>query len=100
VLEWRTDRCEQELMAGYPFDDEHGFGAERAPELSTRSRLLWRSSDAKQEAHRSSDVDRLRLAKSPKCRMRTSPLGRTWMRNRRTNSSAETVMTFCLLPCV
>jgi hypothetical protein len=29
----------------------------------------------------------LRLAKSPKWRMRTKPLGRTWIRNRRRNSS-------------
>jgi hypothetical protein len=32
------------------FDDEHGLRAERAPGLSTWSRLLWRSSDAEQEA--------------------------------------------------
>jgi hypothetical protein len=30
--------------------------------------------------------------------MRTKPLGRTWIRKRRRNSSAETVMTFCLPP--
>jgi hypothetical protein len=29
----------------------------------------------------------------------TKPLGRTWTRKRRKNSSAETVMIFCLPPC-
>src|SRR3984893_13288320 len=39
---------------------------------------------------------RLRLAKSPKWRMRTNPFGRTWIKNRRRNSSAEIVMIFLL----
>jgi len=47
---------------------------------------------------RESASPRLRLAKNPKWRMRTKPLGRTWIRNRRRNSSAETVMIFCLPP--
>ena len=41
--------------------------------------------------HRSKDAARLRLANSPEWRMRTTPFGRTWIRNRRRNSSVETV---------
>jgi hypothetical protein len=39
---------------------------------------------------------RLRFAKRPKWRIRTKPSGRTWMRKRRRNLFAETVMTFGL----
>src|SRR3954447_23241117 len=42
---------------------------------------------------------RRRLARKPKKRMRTKPCGRTWRRKRRRNSSAVTVISFCLLPC-
>src|SRR5258705_3108400 len=41
---------------------------------------------------------RLLLARRPKWRIRTRPLGRTWIRKRRRNSSLETVMTFFLPP--
>jgi hypothetical protein len=37
---WNRHRSQQ-LMTGDPFDDEHGLGAERAPDLSCGSRLLW-----------------------------------------------------------
>src|SRR5258708_2804719 len=40
------------------------------------------------ERQRWSEAARRRLAKRPKWRMRTRPLGRTWIRKRRRNSSA------------
>jgi hypothetical protein len=46
----------------------------------------------------SSKVDRWEFAMKPKCRIRTKPFGSTCRRNRRMNSSAETVIFFCLLP--
>ena len=46
----------------------------------------------------SSRTDRWEFAMKPKCRIRTKPFGSTCRRNRRMNSSAETVIFFCLLP--
>jgi len=69
----------------------------RLAELVGLFSLLFRDGDVEQ-CWAASDAARLRLAKMPKWQMRTSPLGKTWMRNRRRNSSAETVMIFCILP--
>ena len=41
---------------------------------------------------------RCRFASNPKCRMRTKPLGITCCRNRRTNSTPSSVMTFLVFP--
>jgi hypothetical protein len=47
--------------------------------------------------HRGSKAACLRLARKPKWRMRTKPLGSRCSRKRRRNSSRETVIAFCRL---
>jgi hypothetical protein len=91
-------RLEIKLAAGQPFNDEHGAGANRTSQMS-----CCPGSFAQCALSRSRQCDsispRMRLAKSPKWRMRTNRFGRTWIKNRRRNSSAETVIIFCLPPC-
>ena len=57
-----------------------------------------RAAMSRRARQRSSAALRRRLAKSPKWRMRTRPLGRTCNRKRRRNSWAETVMILFLPP--
>ena len=47
--------------------------------------------------HSGKRAARLRLARKPKLRMRTKPLGSRCSRKRRRNSSSERVITFCSL---
>src|ERR1700758_3226161 len=54
--------------------------------------VAWRAAK-----HHGSRAARLRLARKPKWRMRTKPLGSRGRRKRRRNSSRETVITFCRL---
>jgi len=55
----------------------------------------WTASSCRQMGRR---VARRRLARKPKKRIRTKPLGNTCKRKRRRNSSALRVMMRCLLP--
>ena len=47
--------------------------------------------------HSGSSRERRRLARKPKWRMRTKPLGSRCSRKRRKNSSSDTVISFCSL---
>ena len=47
--------------------------------------------------HSGSSVERRRLARKPKWRIRTKPLGSRCNRKRRRNSSSEMVISFCSL---
>ena len=48
--------------------------------------------------HRPSAARRLRFARKPKCRILTKPRGKTCSRNRRINSTASMVISFCRFP--
>src|SRR5258708_13555373 len=50
------------------------------------------------ERHSASFFARLRLAKKPKCRIRTKPEGNTWRRKRRMNSTASSVIVLLWFP--
>jgi len=73
---------EIQLAGGEPFGDQHDAGAGWTAEAGWLRRIdAFRH--AEQSAQRSSAALRLRLAKSPKWRMRTRPPGRTCSRKRR-----------------
>jgi len=55
AIDARTVRCSarrrsQKLVTGDSFDDEHGFRAERALDLSRGRELWWRSRGVEQQA--------------------------------------------------
>ncbi len=70
-----------------------------SPESSALSHRLTSTSGvgASKLRQRASLAARLRLASSPKWRMRMNPEGTTWSRKRRKNSVAGSAMTFTSL---
>ncbi len=78
---WRT---ELDLSSGKAFDDRHRSATVGA----TPERLRFLSGGR---------VERRRLARKPKWRMRTKPLGSRCSRKRRKNSSSDRVMVFVSL---
>src|SRR5271157_2131306 len=89
-------RAEIKFATGHPIDDEHGTGTDRTAQLGSDLRML--RSPLHREEHGSvrASCHACGWAKRPKGRMQTKPLGGTWIRNRRRNSSEETVVLFCL----
>jgi hypothetical protein len=78
------------LATGPPFDDEHGTGANRTVQLGRDLRVSSTALYTKQDTAAGEHTDTPAVGEQSEWRMRTEPLGRTWIRNRRRNSSEET----------
>src|SRR5262245_39924296 len=75
-----------------------------APSAWPGAGVTWRGSSTgrgtlKSWRQRCSFSLRQRLARNPKCRIRTKPDGSTWCKKRRMNSTASKAITFAALPC-
>ncbi len=87
----------EKLVTGDAFDHKHELRAERTLDLSCGCGLRWWSG-VEQRAATQQRSGPVAVGEQAEVTDANEALGQTWMRNRRRNSSAETVMIFCLLP--